>query len=163
MTLYKLTEEFLQLMDMAEDPDIDSVLLADTMEAIEGEIEYKAEGCAKVIRSLDATEEALANEIKRLQKRKKAISNNRDAIKRNLAMAMNATGKRKFDSGVFKFSIRKNPKALILDSDNIVDFPPEFLIAQAPKIDEKAIKDALKAGEKFSFAHLEQGESLIIT
>lgn len=42
-TLYELTAEYQQLLDMARDPDVDEKALSDTMEAIGGEIEDKAD------------------------------------------------------------------------------------------------------------------------
>ena len=38
-TLYQLTDDYLTLLEMAEDPDMDEQALMDTMEGIEGEIE----------------------------------------------------------------------------------------------------------------------------
>ena len=49
-TLYELTADWLALMEMAEDPDIEEDVFMDTLEGIEGEIEIKADGYAKVIR-----------------------------------------------------------------------------------------------------------------
>ena len=37
-SLYQLTDEYLQLLEMAEDPDVEPEVLKDTMEAIGGEI-----------------------------------------------------------------------------------------------------------------------------
>lgn len=51
-TLFSLTGDFLRLYDMADDPDTDPQAFFDTMEAIEGEIEDKADGCACVIAKL---------------------------------------------------------------------------------------------------------------
>ena len=45
-TLYELTNDYLTLLDMAEDPDVEEDVLRDTMEGIEGEIEIKADGYA---------------------------------------------------------------------------------------------------------------------
>ena len=39
MTLYELTDNFKSLLLMAEDPDADPNAIADTMEAINGELE----------------------------------------------------------------------------------------------------------------------------
>ena len=55
-TLYELTNDYLTLLDMAEDPDIDEQALIDTMEGIEGEIEIKADGYARVMKQLEAVE-----------------------------------------------------------------------------------------------------------
>ena len=53
MTLYELTSDYLTLLEMAEDPDIDIQAFDDTLEGLEGEIEAKADGYAKVITTLN--------------------------------------------------------------------------------------------------------------
>ncbi len=44
MNLYELTGQFLQLQQMLEDPETEADVIKDTMEAVEGEIEVKADG-----------------------------------------------------------------------------------------------------------------------
>lgn len=46
-TIYELTEDYLRLLELAEDPDTDPEAFADTLEGLDGEIEIKAEGYAK--------------------------------------------------------------------------------------------------------------------
>ena len=46
-TLYELTDEYRQLLEMMEDDTVDPEILKDTLEAVDGEIEVKADGCAK--------------------------------------------------------------------------------------------------------------------
>ena len=55
-TLYELGNEYEQLLMIAEDPDVDPQVLADTMEALEGEIEKKADGCARAFRKCEGPE-----------------------------------------------------------------------------------------------------------
>lgn len=159
-TLYELTNDYLTLLDMAEDPDIDEQALIDTMEGIEGEIEIKADGYAKVMKQLEATSANLEYEEKRLMNRRKTIDRNIKRMKQALQDAMVATGKPKFKTDLFSFTIRKNPASVVIDRETCI--PPEFLIPQDPKIDKKAIKAAIDRGDDITFAHLEQGESLII-
>ena len=83
-TLYELTEQFQELLSMALDPDVDEQALADTMEGIECEIKEKADGYAKVIKSLEADVEALETEEGRLAKRRKNISANIGRMKKAL-------------------------------------------------------------------------------
>lgn len=158
-TIYELTGEWLQLYEMSDDPGIDPEVIADTMEAIEGEIEKKAEGYAAVITQLNSDASGIASELERLTARKRTIENNVKRMKDNLQNAMELTGKTKFKSGLFSFSIQNNPPSVIIDSEKI---PKKYLIPQEPKIDKAAIKEHLKAGEKLKFAHLEQGRSLRI-
>lgn len=159
-TLYELTSEYLQLLEMAEDPDVDLQTIADTMEAIGGEIEDKADGYARVMKQIEANAAGIKAEIDRLTARKTSMENNVKRMKETLQAAMEATGKKKFKTALFSFGIQKNPASLKIDDPDAV--PENFLIPQPPKVDSAAIKDALKAGAMYNFAHLEQGESLRI-
>lgn len=163
MTLYELTGELLTLLDMAEEPDIDPQAIADTIEAVEGEIEIKADGYAKVIKQLEADAEALKKEADRLTARKKVIENNIKRIKDSLENAMRVTGKTKFKTDLFSFGIQKNPASLLIaEGVDMESIPMEYKVYSAPTIDKTAVKDALKRGEVFEWASLVQGESLRI-
>lgn len=162
-SLYELTDDYLTLLEMAEDPDIDEQALMDTMEGIEGEIEIKAEGYAKVIRTLEGDAAACDAESKRLRNKKQTIENNIKRMKAALQMAMEVTGKRKFKTPLFSFNIQKNPAAVVVDEQYIENIPERFLVRKDPEINRKAIKDAINAGEDLEgLAHLEQTESLRI-
>lgn len=160
MTIYELTQEYLQLLALAEDELTDPQTLDDTMEAIQGEIEDKADAYAKIMLQLFAQSDGLDKEIKRLTEKKRAIDNNATQLKDRLQQAMEATGKTKFKTDLFSFGIQKNPVALVIDDAEKI--PKEFLIAQAPKVDNAGIKAALKAGQEFDWCHLSQSESLRI-
>lgn len=162
-TLYELTDDYLNLLEMAEDPDTDPEAFADTLEGIEGAIEDKADGYAKVIRTLEGDAAACDAESKRLRNKKQTIENNIKRMKAALQYAMEMTGKTKFKTALFSFGISKNPAAVVMDEGYIENIPERFLIPQDPVIDKKAIKEALKAGEDLEgLAHLEQSESLRI-
>ena len=163
MTLYELTSDYMNLLELAEDPDIDEQAFMDTLEGIEGALEDKAEGYAKVIRTLEGDAAACDAESKRLRNKKQTIENNIKRMKAALQYAMEATGKTKFKTALFSFGIQKNPAAVVIDEGYIENIPDRFLIPQDPQIDKKAIKEALKAGEDLEgIAHLEQTESLRI-
>jgi len=159
-TLYELTEAYQELLSMALDPDTDPEALADTMEGLEGEIEAKADGYAKVMKELRAVADARKAEAKRLTDGAKSIEANIDRMKSALAAAMRLTGKTKFKTTLFSYGIQKNPPALKIDRPE--DVPAEFLIPQEPKIDSVAIKKELKEGVVYDWCHLEQSESLRI-
>lgn len=159
-TLYELSEQYQELLSMALDPDIDPEALADTMEAIEGEIEAKADGYAKVMKELRAVADARKAEAKRLTDGAKSIEANIDRMKSALETAMRATGKVKFKTTLFSYGIQKNPPSLKIDMPDRV--PAEFLIPQDPKVDSAAIKKELKEGAAFDWCHMEQTEGLRI-
>lgn len=158
-TLYELTDEFRQVLEMAEDADIDPQVIADTLEGIEGEIEDKADGYAMVIRQLEADVLTIRMEEERLARRRRLIDANIDRMKASLQAAMKTTGKTKFKTSLFSFGIQKNPASVVIDDE--AKIPLRFLIAQPPKIDKAAIKKDL-TGISRPWAHLEQTESLRI-
>lgn len=163
MTLYELTDEYRTLLELAEDPEVDPETLADTFEALGGEIEYKADGYARVMKQLEADAAALKAEEKRLCVRRTVCENNMKRMKQALQSAMEATGKTKFKTDLFSFGIQKNPAAVVIDEQYIENIPEEYLIPQDPKIDKQKMKDDLKAGKDLSgICHLEQSESLRI-
>lgn len=160
MTLYKITEKFLEFMTWAEDPDVDEQAFQDTMDSLHAEFEEKADGYAKIIRTLNGEVEAIKAEVDRLTQRKNAIENHIKAMKNNLEQDMIATGKEKFKTELFSFNIQNNAPSVILDIDED-EIPEQFLVI-TKKADKKGISQALKNGEPIDFAHLEQSRSLRI-
>lgn len=158
-TLYELTGEYLELLEMAEDPETDPQAFTDTLESLDWEFEDKADGYAKIIAQMNADSAAIADEIKRLQARKKSMEGNVDRMKKSLQTAMEMTGKRKFKTALFSFGIQKNPPRVVMDS---ADIPIDYLVPQDPTIDKKKIMSELKTGAELPFAHLEQDEGVRI-
>lgn len=170
--LYELTGEFLQLMDMLEDEECDEQCIMDTLESVEYEIEDKADGYAKIIKSLESNVNGLSKEADRLIARKKTYENRIKWLKQNLETCMRTTGKRKFTTDLFSFNIQKNggKRKLVVDVD-VEKVPEQYRIKQPDAIDGESIREFLKEngyeGQDGSlnceFAHLEpQGESLRI-
>lgn len=157
-TLYELTGQYLALMEIAEEADPD--ILRDTLEALDGEIEEKADNCAKVIKNLEGQADVLDKEIERLQGKKKGISNSIKSIKGNLERCMINTGKRKFKTTLFSFGIQKNPPTVSVVNEAAI--PENFWKQQDPVLDKKALTEFLKENGPTEYAQLTQGESLRI-
>ena len=161
MTLYEITDEFRQLLEMADECDLSQEDIADTLEGLEYEFEDKADAYAKVIRTLEGDLGSVEAELERLQNKKRHIQNNIKNMKKSLEDSMIQTGKTKFKTPLFGFRIQKNPPSLKIDDEKRVTH--DFLIPQPPKIDMKAIKQYIKEGFEFDWCHMEQTESLRIT
>lgn len=159
-TMYELTADYTAVLNMALDPDIPADAIADTLEAIGGEIEIKAENSAVIMQELNAEIEKLKAEEKRLEARRKQFETNAAAIKDRIYNAMKQTGKKKFKTTLFNFSICKNPPKLVIDDETKI--PKKYLIPQPAKIDNAAIREFLKGAKSCKYAHMEQGETLKI-
>ena len=163
-TLFELTGQMQALLALMEDPDTDPQIIEDSLEAVSGEIEVKADGYARVRAELMFTSAALKAEIDRLTARKRAIDNNIDRMMERLKNGLIAAGKPKFKTDLFSFNIQKNPPKVVIEDPSRI--PEGFLIPQPPKVDTAAIKNALKDADEAplweGIARLEQGESLRI-
>lgn len=160
-TLYELTEEYRQLLDWMEDPEVDPQTIQDTLEALGGEIEEKADGYAKVIRQLEADAAALKAEAKRMTNKQKTAEENIERLKKSLQRTMEITGREKIDTGLFKVWLQKTPESVVMDEQYIENIPERFLRMRDPEINKQAIKEALSAGEDLDgIAHLESQRKL---
>lgn len=161
-TLYELTQDWIQLMNLLED-GADEDVINDTLEGLDYEIEDKAEGYAKVIRNIESDIAGLKAEIERMTDRKRILENNITRMKNNLQAAMELTGKTKFKTDLFSFNVQNNPAAVIMDEQYLENIPEEYLIPQEPKIDKKKLAADLKAGVDLEgIAHLSVSRSLRI-
>ena len=161
MNMYELTGQRLDLLNMAESGDIGPDVLRDTLEALDGEIEDKAEAYACIIKQLEADAVSLKTEIERMTAMLKSCENNAKRMKEALYNMMVATDKRKFKTRRFSFNIQKNrPSVKWLDEELI---PEMFKIPQPPKLDKVAAGEYLTAlGKPQPWGELTQSESLRI-
>lgn len=156
MNLYELSIAFQEVQNMELDPEV----MKDTLDSIEDAIENKAENIAKLVRNLESDVSAYKEEEDRLKTKRQATENKVKWLKTYLEDNMKLTGKTKFKSGMFNFSIQKNPASVNITDERII--PEEFLIPQLPKIDKTALKDVLKNGVEVPGAELKQTEGLRI-
>ncbi len=159
-SLYLLTEQFMQLLHMADEEMFDQQIIKDTLEGVEGEIEEKADSYVKVMKSLEGDVVCIDAEIERLKTRKKTLVNNIDAMKTNLEGAMMLTGKTKFKTTLFSYNIQKNAPSLEVLDETMV--PTKFLIPQEPKLDRVAMLKYIKENGEQSWGRTKQTESLRI-
>ena len=163
-SLYELTGDYLRLLELMEDPDVDPEVLKDTLEGLDGDIEAKMDACAAVKLELESSSEKLDKEIKRLQKKKKTVDNNIDRLRENMKLSMIAMGKEKIQTLKFLFVVKKNaPKLEIVDEKAV---PDDYKIPQPSKIDAKKllafVKEQEKKNQPLPYAKTEVGTSLLI-
>lgn len=159
-TLFDLAGALLELYDMADDPDVDAETWFDTVEAVEGELEDKADGYAAVRTRLKGDVAMLKAEEERIHARRAAIENNIKRLETRLQEMMELTGKTRFKTVLHSFVIQNNPPSVIIDDEKKI--PKKYWIPQDPKLDKAAIKEILQNGISCEYAHLSQGRSLRI-
>ncbi len=163
LSLYQISGNYLQALDILTDPDNDlpSNAIADTLEALGGELEDKAVNVAKFLRNMEAVAEAIKAAETDMAKRRKALENRVQWFKDYLKGSMEHSGISKIECPYFKLSIQKNPVAVnVYDEDAV---PQQFKVAVTSwKVDKAAIKTAISNGQAVTGAELVNGTRLVI-
>lgn len=163
-TLYSLTDDLRQLIDLAPsiDPE-DAQCFLDTLEGVLGARDDKLDGYAAVIDTLKSQVELLDHEEVRIANRKKAVENRIKLMKERMIQSMHATNQTKIQTELHTFSIQKNGGVAPLKiSIDVKDIPKEYLKFK-PEADNAKIREALEAGTKLDWAAIEErGEQLRI-
>ena len=155
MKLYELTGQMIGLQSLIEDGEMDAETLSDTLEALQGDITVKAENLIGYVANLDADVAMIDTEIKRLQARKKTISNRQGSLRNYLRTNMEASGIDKITCPLFTITLRKATQAVFVADVN--SLPPEY-VRTTVMPDKAAIKAVLKAGEKVEGCNLIDGQ-----
>lgn len=156
MKLYDLTNQYLELIGLLVDPDVDEEIVNDTLDGLQGEIEEKLEGCGMVLRQMDGDINMIDLEIKRLQARKKTYENSKNRLKKYILNSMKVMGITKVKTPLFSFTVKNGVDSVIVPNENLV--PEEYRIKQPDKINKAEIKAFLKKGNALSYAYLQKGE-----
>ena len=163
MNLYELNQNFNNLIEVLENTEDENIkeLIKKSMDQLTLETNEKIENIIKYIKNLEATATALETEVKRLNDRKVKTLKKVDNLKNYLKDFTNTLDSKKYHTGIFNISIRKNAAAIIIENDFLV--PDEFCKTEIiRKVDKIALKEKLKAGEVIEGVKLQQSESIII-
>ena len=162
--LYELTGNMLTLQELLLNPpeELDEQTLIDTLEAVQGEYDYKLESCAKVVKNLEADIDAYKAEVKRLTDKRKSLELNVDRLKKAMFESMKTTGTTKVKGQLFTVAIQKNGGKLPIIVDVPTEDLPDNLIKVVESPDMDAIAKLIESGNT-QYAHYgERGESLRI-
>lgn len=164
MKLYEIANDYLALLQAIDEGEIPEEAIADTLEAIEGEIEYKADNLACVLKTLEAEAAAIKAEEKALAERRKQKENASERIKNYLSDVLQRLNINKLETARNKITFRKSESVVIGDSfikwaqDNRAD----LLKFTDPTADKTAIKQALKEGAEIEGAYIESKQNIQI-
>jgi hypothetical protein len=155
-TLYELTGNYKTLLDLAGSMDADELeTFNDTLEAVLGEIEVKADGYAVVLAEIEGRINTVNREIGRLEAIESSLSNTRRRMIDRLKTAMEDIGKKEIKTDLHRFKIVGNGGKQPLDI-NEGCVPEEYLKTEVKQVPDKdKIRKALESGECLTFAHLE--------
>ena len=166
-SLYEVTGNILALQELLESPLDDEDVLKDTLEAVQGEYEFKLESYCKVIKNLEADIVGIKAEVDRLSGKRKVLENNIDRLKKAMFESMKATNTPKVKGQLFTVAIQKNGGVIPINYDkndkNITANLPDHLVNIVKTPNLEAIRELLEAGKVVDgFTLGERGESIRI-
>jgi hypothetical protein len=161
LKLYELTDSFKKIFDMIDENEPDEALKMALAE-IGGAIEVKADGMAKLIKSLDYDVDIYKAEEKRLADRRRAIENKRNWFKNYLKEQMEKVGKDKIKLPTITLALQSSPPAVNITDNTAIPAKYITIIPELHIPDKKAILEALKAGQDVPGTEMTQGKHLRI-
>lgn len=159
MKLYELTQNYLNLQELLENPEIPVEMIEAALNEVDGEFEDKAENIAKLIKSIEVDIKGYKEEESRLSDRRKSLENRNKGLKEYLESSMRALKKNNFKGKLFSFNIQKNAPSVVIDD---IDKLPKEYKKIVESEDKTKIKEALKEGIEVPGARLIKSESLRI-
>ena len=161
LKLYEIDQAILECIDQ----ESGEILDIEKLDALQMERERKLEGVALWIKDLKAETAAVKEEADKLTARKKSLENKVEGLKNWLLYALNGEKLKTPRCNVYQ---THNQKVVIDDEKALIDmlmtspFGEKFLRMKDPEIDKNALKDSMKQGYEYEFAHLEETESVVI-
>ncbi|APH23593.1 hypothetical protein CF088_05430 [Clostridium botulinum] len=157
--LYELTQNYNNLLDLVDNPEVAKEVLEESLNQIHEEMDIKLENVAKVIKSIEVDAKGLKEEEKRLADRRKSLENRIVNLKEYAENSMRATGITKIKGKVFTLGIQKNTHRVEITEEESI---PEEYFEIEKKLVKKDILAALKEGKEVPGAAIKQTESLRI-
>lgn len=151
--LFQLTEESRALYELSNELEINeetgevidnTETLKQLFEEWEGNFIDKLDSCQYIRKELESKAELLADEIKRLQARKKALENRAERLRALMCDSMVISGETKL-KGKHSFSIGTR-KSLFIDENATPEFFNQEYVRTIKEFDKKKITEDLKAG-----------------
>lgn len=163
MSLYQLAKDWQELYDQMDDIPEDA--FRDTLEAIEGEFDEKADNLACFIKELEADAKKIEEERKALEEREKSKRKRASRLREYLREQMEIIGRKKIETPRNLISVANSTPKVMLDDDFVrwAQESADYLLKyKPPEPDKAAIKQAIQDGAEVPFARLESGVSLRI-
>lgn len=156
MNIYEIEQAILDLID----PETGEIKDLSALEELNVARDEKIENIAMWIKNLNAEAKAIRGEEKNLAERRRVAENKSESLKKYLDQTLNGE---KFSTAKVAISYRKSDAVEIADEETFIKTADAtYLVAQDPKIDKKAIKEAIKGGATVKGAELVERNNIQI-
>ena len=161
MKLYEID----QAIEACYDLETGEILDIDRLDALQMERGAKLEGVALAIKNIRAEAAAVKEEADKLTARKKALDNKAEGLKNWLLYAL---GGEKLNTPRCKVYQTHSQRVSVADELELVQYlqgtedPEKFLRFREPELRKDELKRAMKDGQTFPGAVLEETETVVI-
>ena len=160
ISLFDIEERYdAALRDALENPDVD---FADTLEAIDGELEEKRKAVGYFLRNLEGAAKLRRDEAKRMLDRARTLERQHEQLTNYLIRSMHKHEITSVACPEFELALKQNPARVAIDDEGSIPMMDGLGIDLMKEKttytpDKKAIKAAINRGEAVPGAHLERG------
>ena len=159
--LYDIDQEILACID----DETGEIIDVEKLDALQMERETKLEGVALWVKDLKAEAAAVKEEADKLTARKKTLDNKIESLKNWLLYALDGGKLKTPRCNVYQTHSQRlavTDEEMLVKYLKLADEPETFLRFRDPELKKDEIKKALKDGEFFPGAVLEETESVVI-
>lgn len=147
--LYELSDKYMQLEGMLDDPDVSPEMLQDAFDDVGEAFQEKALRCALMFQNWGAAGTAVKSEIDRLTNRKKSFARKQEWMKGYLRAHMARLGLKKIEDPVLPISRRDGSLSVRIEVEG-QDLPAPFTDVRTEFVPNKnVIAAVLKAHEEY--------------
>ncbi len=156
MKLYELACDYKALMQAIDDDELPEECIVDTLEAITGEIEVKADNIACMLKNIEADIKALKEEETKLAIRRKTKERMYERLKQYLSFTLQTLSIDKVETSRNKITFRKSESVEV--DETFIKWAQEhredLLKYSEPTANKDEIKKLLKDGAEIVGAQL---------
>ena len=163
-SLYEISLAYRADVARLADLDLPAEVITDTLDAMSGELEVKAQNVVMYARNLQATATAIKDAEEQMAKRRKAIENRAKHLLDYVQGCMETAEVQKIECPYFRLAIHAKPSSVDVYEPGLL--PVQYMTQPeppAPAPDKRAIAEAIKSGEEVPGARLVRGTRLAIT
>ena len=163
-TLYEIAATYRNDAHRLADLDLPAEVVTDTLDAMSGGLQVKAQNVVMFARDLQATAAAIKEAEEQMAKRRKAIENRAKHLLEYVQGCMETAEVQKIECPYFRLAIQAKPPSVDVYEPGLI--PAEYMRtpeAPPPAPDKTAIAKAIKEGQEVPGARLVHGKRLAIT
>lgn len=153
MKLYEIAQEYRSFLEAVENGEVPDECIADTLEAITGEIEIKADNIACLLKDIEGDILKIKAEENNLAERRKQLEKSADRIKQYLSDTLQHLEINKVETARNKITFRKSEAVEVADEFSFIEWcqkndKDDLLTYKAPSVNKTAIKKAINGGDE---------------